>query len=105
MQIAREDLTYVIDHVFLPLKLPEEHDPKSTVKDTILANYIMKASQSFCDTLKSSQDELALSTWKMLNKMLRNVSHLHREDRLRKAEVQAALLNMQTNGMFTAVAR
>jgi hypothetical protein len=33
MNLSKEELTYVINHVFLPLKLPHAYDPDSPIKD------------------------------------------------------------------------
>jgi hypothetical protein len=98
MEISQEHLTYIIDHVFLPLKLPQKYDPDSPSKDAALAQYIAETAQSFRATLESPGNEEAVRTWKILEKMLNNVAILHRKSHLIEEDVEAALVTMRTEG-------
>ncbi|PVF91589.1 hypothetical protein CPB86DRAFT_820360 [Serendipita vermifera] len=100
MPISPEHLTYIINHVFLPLKLPHEYDPKSPLKDAVLAGYIAEAAQSFRDILKSTGGEKADTTWNILERMLLNVANLHKEEYLNKLDVETALENMRTDDVI-----
>ncbi|PVF94396.1 hypothetical protein CPB86DRAFT_800493 [Serendipita vermifera] len=97
MPISAGHLTYIINHVFLPLKLPHECDPESPLKDAVLAGYIAEVTQSFRNILKSTRDEKADTTWNILERMLLNVANLHKEEYLNKLDVETALENMRTD--------
>jgi hypothetical protein len=98
MPTSPGDLTYIINHVFLPLNLPHKYDPDSSLKDAGLARYIAETAQAFRATLASTGNEDAIKTWKILEKMLDNIANIHHKDHLIKIDVEAALMNMRTDG-------
>jgi hypothetical protein len=103
MKLDLQDLNYIINHVFLPLKLPQKHDPDSSRKDGVLLSYAAEAAQLFSaklETLGSDTVSPDLLVWRVVTKMLENAAHLHQQQYLLEIEVEAALLGMRTNGQY-----
>jgi hypothetical protein len=101
MKLDVQDLNYIVNHVFLPLKLPQKHDEDSFRKDGVLLSYAAEVALSFCAKLESSGDSTVLSAlpaWKVATSMLENCAHLHQQQYLLETEVEAALFGMHTNG-------
>jgi hypothetical protein len=101
MKLDLQDLNYIINHVFLPLKLPQKHDADSSRKDGVLLSYVAETARSFCAKLGSSGNDTILSAlpaWQVATRMLENAAHLHQQQYLLEAEVEAALVGMRKNG-------
>ncbi|PVF94399.1 hypothetical protein CPB86DRAFT_818034 [Serendipita vermifera] len=103
MGLTLEELTYIINHVFLPLKLPHKYDPGSPSKDVSLLRYTAQVAESFRDTLKISTNEAkgsAIRRWDSLIRMLHDVAFLHVQHFLTKEEVEVALEQMQLDDVL-----
>jgi hypothetical protein len=103
MQLNVEELTHIINHVFLPLNLPHEYDANRRQKDSTLLNYVLKAARSFQRALELIGSNAVLSilpSWNTVIKMLDNVAKLHRRPHLVKAEVETSLKSLEKNGQL-----
>ncbi|PVF94402.1 hypothetical protein CPB86DRAFT_800496 [Serendipita vermifera] len=106
MTLSLGDLNYLINHVFLPPRLPQEHDADSPRKDGVLLNFVARTAQTFRAKLGSSGDgtaSSALQAWLVVIDMLEKASHLHGQQYLIEKEVETALLGMRTNECQNAV--
>ncbi|CAG8656980.1 15636_t:CDS:2, partial [Acaulospora colombiana] len=97
MGLTLEELTYIINHAFLPMKLPHKYEPSSPSKDATLLVYIAQVAQSFQDTLGKETKRSTLRRWESLIGMLGDVAFLHGQQFLNKEEVEANLLDMATD--------
>ncbi|KAG9020175.1 hypothetical protein FS842_007539, partial [Serendipita sp. 407] len=101
LSLNKDELGYIINHVFMPPKLPQEHDPESPKKDSALLKAIDQAARSFCevvstvDTSRNTKD-----TWIILRRMVNTMMHLHLHGSFSRAQLQTALNQMDVNGVL-----
>jgi hypothetical protein len=103
MRLTVEEITYMINHVFLPLKLPHKYEADSSLKDATLLSYTAQVAQSFLNTLELSIDRttfLVSRRWRTLVRMLENTAFLHRQQYLTRGEVEKVLREMRLDGQF-----
>lgn len=96
-----EDLKYILDHLFLPPRLPKGRDEQTRRKDGVLLSFLHEASIIFIDDLKTSasfSNEHSRETWERLSRMLSCMATLHCSENLIQQEVEDALQNMEING-------
>jgi hypothetical protein len=101
MKIVDKDLKYIIDHVFLPPKLPQKYDSDTHRKDSLLLNYVTKASKSFADMLAipvTDQLSSELKVWTIIHKTLKAMGRLYADGSIVRDELEAALQRMNING-------
>jgi hypothetical protein len=101
MDLTQQQLLYIINHVFLPLKLPEEYDVNSPANDATLLRYTAWVAKSFYESLERSQGKAtpsALSSWSIVSKMLQNTAQLHQHRYLVNKDLEAAFREMETDG-------
>lgn len=101
MDLTWEELTYIINHVFLPLKLPHEYNCTSPMKDAVMLNYVARTAQCFHDKLEESEREdkqYVLPKWKTIIKLLDNFARVHQQQYLVEVEVETVLEGMQIHG-------
>jgi hypothetical protein len=88
-------LEYIINHVLLPLKLPQRSD-QSLENDLFLSQAVFDAAITFSDQLPS--DKLLL--WTNSLKMLRNLKDSIRFSVMSAREVESQINAMGTGGLF-----
>lgn len=92
-------LEYIINHVFLPPKLPQEDD-RDSAKSAALAEELVEALRAF-RTYSTQQD---LPTWTSLARMVENMSRIRDESGdMNPDKLEQTLLQMVDGGMFTKV--
>jgi hypothetical protein len=65
-----EDLLYVLNHVFLPPKLPQKDDNDTdTDRDVVLCHLVSSASREFATFLPQPQQK----KWSIVTEMLKNL--------------------------------
>ncbi|KAG2137492.1 hypothetical protein DEU56DRAFT_912699 [Suillus clintonianus] len=94
------DLLYTINHVFLPLKLPQGSD-HSLENDLALSQAIFDAALAFSDQLPS--DKLVL--WSSSLKMLRNFKDSIRFSVMSAKEVESQVNSMDNNDVLVYMIR
>src|SRR5258708_4844951 len=82
-------LEYIINHVFLPLKLPQGSD-HSLENDLALAQVVVEAALAFSDQLPSDKQLLWMSSLKMLQNL---------RDSVRFSAMSAREVESQINAM------
>jgi hypothetical protein len=87
-------LEYTINHIFLPLKLPQGCE-QSLENDLALSQAVFDAAISFSDQLPS--DKLPL--WTNSLKMLRNLKNSIRFSVMSSKEVESQINDMCTEGL------
>jgi hypothetical protein len=90
-------LEYIINHVFLPLKLPQGSD-QSLENDLSLSQAVFDAAISFSDQLPS--DKLLL--WTTSLKMLRNLKNSIRFSVMSAKEVKSQISAMDNTGALSS---
>ena len=68
---SSEDLLYMLNHVFLPPKLPQkdDNDDSGVDRDVTLCHFAYKASHEFATYLSQSQQE----NWSIVSQMLKKL--------------------------------
>jgi hypothetical protein len=103
MNIKDDDLKYILEHVFLPPQLPQEHDDHTHRKDLRLLEYIIHTAESFANTLAktvNSNDSCELKVWSIIQRMLKSMSLLYAGGRIIRDELKATLGRMDVDGGF-----
>ncbi|KIM24742.1 hypothetical protein M408DRAFT_331697 [Serendipita vermifera MAFF 305830] len=90
---TNEELKFIINHVFLPPKLPQEHDMETHRKDEALLSFVSKTATAFTQGLSVSANENVVKSWGIVLNMLNAMSTLNTrhgisEEWLRKAMEQ-----------------
>ena len=90
-------LTSVIEHVFMPPKLPQAHPGEQAERDTNIAlcNSLIEAAQDFLHILTSSQSSLWLHMIKMMESARRTVNAPFEE-----VDLQRVLSAMDVGGTY-----
>ncbi|KAJ7497967.1 hypothetical protein B0H11DRAFT_1715437 [Mycena galericulata] len=80
----QDALNYIINHLFLPPKLPQEDDSDSSQQDALL-EHISTCARLFCEGLRKDYvhhiDRNAFACWETLRKTLGNFGDLHNNTR------------------------
>jgi hypothetical protein len=88
-------LTSVVEHVFMPPKLPQYHPYKETERETNLAlcDSLIDAARQFLQFLPSSESPL----WMQMIKMIQSARRAEKVP-LKDVELQRVLSNMAIGG-------
>jgi len=88
-------LTSVVEHVFMPLKLPQGHPGKETERETnvALCDSLIDAAQQFLQILPSSESPL----WMQMIKMIQSARRAAKVP-LKDVELQRVLSDMAIGG-------
>ena len=97
----REDLNYIIDHVFLPLKLPQKDDDDAT-KGAALVKEVLKALQLLQAHIPTQERSEWIPCIKMVGNMLQTRDHF---GELLVEKVETTLREMVDGGTNMAVPR
>jgi hypothetical protein len=89
-------LEYIINHVFLPLKLPRGSDD-SLENDLVLAQAVIKAALAFSEQLPPDKQLL----WMSSLKMLQNLKDSIRFSAMPAKEVESQISVMDNTGALT----
>ncbi|KAG1894568.1 uncharacterized protein F5891DRAFT_1255076 [Suillus fuscotomentosus] len=96
----QSSLEYIINHVFLPLKLPQGSD-QSLENDLVLSEAVFDAAITFSDQLPS--DKLRL--WTNILKMLNNLKDSIRSSVMSAEEVEHQINTMETENVLIYMIR
>lgn len=95
------DLKYIIDHVFLPPRLPQKHDDDTHRKDGVLLNVVAQAATRFANLLPPIYEAPGpLKVWKIIEKTLNTMGSIYSEGHVDRSKLQAALEGMEVDGQF-----
>jgi hypothetical protein len=103
MKINNSDLQYLIDHIFLPPKLPQMHDSDVHRKDSRLLDFVTHTSETFATTLAKPADVGTphdLKVWSIIQKMLKTMATLYADGGIVRDELKVALEHMDIDGWF-----
>jgi hypothetical protein len=101
MELEKGHLQYIIEHVFLPPKLPQSYDAEIEQKDESLYKFVAEASEYFVEALEVSPhgvNQRDLQLWQELNKMLECTTRVHELHRLTKEDIETALQQLEVGG-------
>jgi hypothetical protein len=95
-QLDSSILTSVVEHVFMPPKLPQEYPGKETERETnvALCDNLIDAAQQFLQILPSSESPL----WMQMIKMIQSARRAAKLP-LKDVELQRVLLDMAIGGI------
>jgi hypothetical protein len=95
-------LRNIVDHIFLPTKLPQALDPLQQQHDASLSKLVGWASKKFVDALNRSRhkpNQKAMKGWERISTMLgRMQTKTHKQHQLDKQEVESELLKLKPAG-------
>lgn len=101
MALEKGHLQYLIEHVFLPPKLPQSYDAETEQKEEFLHKFMAEASEYFVESLEVSPHGISqrdLQLWRELNKMLECITRVHQLHRLTKEDIESALQRLEVGG-------
>jgi hypothetical protein len=93
----RSGLEYIINHVFLPLKLPQGSDDSLT-NDLVLAQAVIEAALAFSEKLPSDKHLL----WMSSLKMLQNLKDSIRFSAMSTKDVESQISAMDNTGALSS---
>jgi hypothetical protein len=99
--LDESDLTYLIEHIFLPPKLPQKHDPDTHRRDGVLLDYVSFISGTFLDILSKpigGKPSVDLKVWNIVRKMLVTMGTFYNDGGIVQTKLQAALEQMELFG-------
>jgi hypothetical protein len=96
-------LRYVINHLFLPPKLPQEDDSGDVSTQTAILYHVLESAKAFSDGLSHSNNVSAQvnQQWQVLQRMLESMHRIHRGKHLSMAELQGTIERMEVQGKLT----
>ena len=96
-------LGYLINHLFLPPKLPQEDDSDPTSTHALL-RHVSDSAAAFLRYQKAENAGTGvLSVWRTLYKMLQSMEKLHKSIYIPLECLRSAINNMEMHGKFTPV--
>ncbi|KAG8865789.1 hypothetical protein FRC20_009493 [Serendipita sp. 405] len=101
MDFTQDELQWIIEHVFLPPRLPQKSDPEFVRKEIALLNALVNASDSFLDMLqRMGVAQTTLKTWGYIQTMLRNMAYLHNSESFSQGIIEKLLREMSTGDVL-----
>ena len=95
------DVSYLINHLFLPPKLPQQDDSTSGGPQALLS-YVAKTATVFVELLKKEDVEAnVLQGWTRLQKTLQWMDKLHTQSVLPLENVRRILSGMEVHGALS----
>ncbi|KAJ7221929.1 hypothetical protein C8J57DRAFT_1593667, partial [Mycena rebaudengoi] len=96
-----ENIDYIINHLFLPPKLPQAHDDPDSSKQQALAQHLSNCAAIFCDHLSREDVESSVQAhWKDLKKMLSGFARIHEGAGMSPEHLAAAINKMNSKGEY-----
>jgi len=94
------DLKYLVDHIFLPPKLPQKCDPDAHRHDGVLVDYVASTSRVFQHIYSVRTPSEDLKVWDVLSRMLVNMRTLYDFDDggVVRSKLLAVLERMEVSG-------
>jgi len=100
--VPMDDLIYIINHLFLPPKLPQKDD-SSPANTRALLSLVTNSVVGFLDVLHSQNiDTGVLRRWRTLHKMLGSMEVLHQSEYIPLEGLRDSINNMKIHGAFTS---
>ena len=101
--LSEGDLKYLVDHIFLPLKLPQKYDTDTLRRDNVLLNYVASTSGTFqkiCRLAIVENLSNSVAAWNIISRMLDNMGTFYDLDNggIVRSKLQAALERMKISG-------
>jgi hypothetical protein len=93
---------YLINHLFLPPKLPQEDDSGDLDDEKALLLHISKSATAFLQMLeRDGASQPVNQCWLVLQRMLRFMYGIHRRGQISAAELQRVICQMAPRGSFS----
>jgi hypothetical protein len=93
-----EALHYLINHLFLPPKLPQEDDSGDVFNQALLSHIIESATAFTGGLVHAGVDATVLECWTFLGRMLRKMHTIHQGTQISAAELQRTVKNTEVRG-------
>jgi hypothetical protein len=103
LAINSNDLTYLINHLFLPPKLPQQDDSDSPGAQALL-HFITNSAAAFLGALWDKNVDIGvLDRWRTLHKMLESMTSLHQSVHIPLEGLRRTINNMKIHGASTCI--
>lgn len=89
-----EDWNFVIDHVFYPLRLPQEEDKNVPYKEYLLAAIVADAAELYAARLSMADQ----ARWPSIAKLVRCIAASHQTEILSPEHIVSLLAKMARDG-------
>lgn len=103
MDSTDEELSYIVNHVFIPPKLPFKEEDDRRNKDSALVRFISSVAHEFRASLEQEDNQSYKEidrAWGTICCMLETTNSLHASSRLDEEQVKNALEQMKINGTY-----
>lgn len=107
MDYTDEELSYIVNHVFIPPKLPLKEEYGRRNKDSALTRFISSVAHEFRASLKQEDNQSYKGfdlAWVMICRMLETTHSLHASSHLDEQQLKNALVQMKVNGTYFKLA-
>lgn len=96
-----ENMKYIVNHLFLPPKLPQEDD-RTEDKQSALLGHVVESTAVFCQELNNIEvDKYVRQCWATLLKMFLSMQSLRETVVLPLEDLRDAVERMQISGLST----
>jgi hypothetical protein len=95
------DIEYLINHLFLPPKLPQANDSRSARTNALL-HHITESAAAFIEALDQNTDNDVRRSWRTLHKMLGSMEVLHKSEYIPLEGLRNSINEMKIHGRFTS---
>lgn len=96
-----EDLNRLINHLFLPPKLPQANDTTHDNRGVIL-RFVIDCCSAFVNKIERAETVVA-KRWEGICAMLENMEKINRGTEVSPQTIRQALLNMEVDGMHNFI--
>ena len=96
----------MVDHVFMPPRLPQNHESESRKKDANLLGFVRQAAGDFSQDISTSEDGPDVARiWKLIVKMLDVMGGIYGIQGISKDKLERALVRMTVGGLSITLPR
>lgn len=100
--MEKAELEFIINHVFLPPKLPQAEEPERCDKESVLLHAVLDAVLEFNSIVENAVDghQNEVKSWGIVKRMIGFMWRLHSSEGLRRSDLVYLLKNLQIGGEF-----
>jgi hypothetical protein len=97
---CHEITRYIVEHVFLPARLPDEEDPDVSKKDSALLSEVASVVALFSDDLRENPNvsHETRDAWDIISRMFDTMLATRLTNRLDKSIIETQLQSMRVGG-------
>jgi hypothetical protein len=94
-------LEYLINHLFLPPKLPQREDSNELDGRNMLLSHVLESATIFEKLEREGASQRVQQCWRALRRMLQSTYDIHRREHISASVLQHAIRQMTPQGSFS----